>query len=226
MGHAKRETLRIMPDRGLVELAREGEQEAFAELVQRHRQKCVDLACYYLRNQGDAEDQAQNAILKAYQHLDQFGGEAEFATWLARIVANECLMLMRVQRRARFLYLDETPPQPKAARIQLPAPGPDPEGQLAFLQLVKVLRIEIRHIPHLLRKVVLLRDMEGLPMPDVANRLGITVSAAKSRLVRARAELRFRMNRHCARSAPSSALSMPGVPLNPVISRHDSAVAA
>jgi RNA polymerase sigma-70 factor, ECF subfamily len=225
MGHANRETLKVMPDQGLVELAREGKQEAFEELVQRHRQKCVDLACYYLRNQGDAEDQAQNAFLKAYQHLDQYGGEAEFATWLARIVANECLMLMRVQRRARFLYLDETTPQPKAARFQLPAPGLDPERQLAFLQLVEILRIEIRHIPQLLRAVMLLRDMEGLPMPDVAERLGITVSAAKSRLVRARAELRFRMNRHRTKGVPSTALSMPAVLLNP-ISGHDSALAA
>ena len=225
MGRAKRENLQFMTDRGLVELARDGEQEAFGELVQRHRQKCVDLACYYLRNRGDAEDQTQNAFLKAYQRLDQYGGEAEFATWLARIVANECLMLMRVQRRARFLYLDETPPEQKAIPVQLPAPGLDPEGRLAFLQLIEILRIEIRHVPQLLRKVMLLRDMEGLPMMDVAGQLGITVSAAKSRLVRARAELRFRMSRHSTRANQSSAFTRPAAPLNPVRRQH-SAVAA
>jgi len=225
MGRAKRENLQFMTDRGLVELARDGEQEAFGELVQRHRQKCVDLACYYLRNRGDAEDQTQNAFLKAYQRLDQYGGEAEFATWLARIVANECLMLMRVQRRVRFLYLDETPPEPKAIPVQLPAPGLDPERRLAFLQLVEVLRIEIRHIPQLLRKVMLLRDMEDLPMIDVADQLGISVSAAKSRLVRARAELRFRMSRHSTRANPLSAFSTPAAVQSPV-RRHNSAVAA
>jgi len=225
MRDAQRETLKVMTDRRLVELARQGEQEAFGELVQRHRQKCVDLACYYLRNRGDAEDQAQNALLKAYQHLDQYESEAEFATWLARIVGNECLMLMRVQRRAHFLYLDETPPEAKAVPVQLSAPGPDPEGQLAFLQLIEVLRIEIRRIPRLLRKAMLLRDVEGLPMMDVAARLGISVSAAKSRLVRARAELRFRMNRHGARGNPSSALSRSAAPLDRV-GRHSSALAA
>lgn len=221
MWNGKRETWKLMTDQDLVELARQGEQEAFGELAHRHRQKCVDVACCYLRNWGDAEDQAQNALLKAYQHLDQYQGEAEFATWLARIVANECLMLMRTQRRARFLYLDETPPEPKAVCVQLPASGPDPEGAAAFQQFVEVLRMEIRRVPQLLRNVMLLHEVEGLSMMDVADRLGITVAAAKSRLVRARAELRFRMNRHCARRHRSS-----GAASLHNLSRHSSALAA
>src|ERR1700752_180768 len=93
-------------DQRLVEQARQGDQEAFSELSARHRRKCVDLACYFLRSRSDAEDVAQNALLKAYKHLDQYQGDAEFSTWLSRIVANECLMLMRIRRRARFVYLD------------------------------------------------------------------------------------------------------------------------
>jgi RNA polymerase sigma-70 factor (ECF subfamily) len=216
MEHAKTSTLVIETDQDLVSAARQGNQNAFGELIQRHRRKCVDLACYYLRNRGDAEDQAQNAFLKAYQHLDQYEGEAEFGTWLARIVANQCLMLMRVQRRARFLYLDEISSEPKAAPIQLPAAGPDPEGELAFLQLIQVLRLEIRRIPPLLRKVMILRDVQGLPMMDVAGQLGITVSAAKSRLVRARTELRCRMVRHCAKITDLSPLARSAAPLNRV----------
>ena len=204
---------RELTDSQLVAIARQGQHSAFDELVRRHRQRCVDLASFFLRNRGDAEDQVQIALLKAYEHLDQFQGEAEFATWLARIVANECLMLMRSRRRARFLYLDEIPSAPKAVPIQLSDAGPDPEGELAYQQLTSVVRQEINRIPSLLRKVMLLRDVQGLPMVEVADQLGISVPAAKSRLVRARTELRSRMSKHCRVSLRGSALSKSAAPL-------------
>src|SRR6185436_8149004 len=116
-----------LTDQQLVELARAGDREAFGDLIQRHWRKCVDLGCFFLRNRGDAEDQAQNAVLKAFEHLDQYQGDAEFSTWLGRIVANQCLMLMRVRRRARFVYLDEASSEPRALPLQLAAPDPDPE---------------------------------------------------------------------------------------------------
>ena len=205
-------------DQQLVELARRGDQQAFGELVQRHWRKCVDLGCYFLRNRGDAEDQAQNAVVKAYEHLDQYQGDAEFSTWLARIVANQCLMLMRIRRRVRFVYIDEVPSEPKALPIQLAAPDADPEGELASVQITNVLKFEVGRVPRLMRNVMLLRDIQGLPMRDVADRLGISVSAAKSRLVRARAELRNRMARHYYGIRDSS-LSRTAAPLNRV-GRH------
>jgi RNA polymerase sigma-70 factor (ECF subfamily) len=208
-----------LTDLQLVELSREGCQDAFSELIQRHRRKCVDLGCYFLRNRVDAEDSAQNAFLKAYEHLDQYQGDAEFSTWLGRIVANECLMLMRARRRTRFVYLDAAPAEPKSLPVQLPGKEPDPEGALAFRQLNEVLRFEVGRIPPLMRNVMLLRDIRGLPMSDVADELGISVSAAKSRLVRARAELRLRMVRHYHGNGSSSALSRNAAPLNRV-GRH------
>lgn len=208
-----------LTDHELIDQARSGDKSAFDELVQRHWQKCVDVACYYLRNRTDAEDQAQNAVLKAYEHLDQFQGDAEFATWLARIVSNQCLMLMRVRRRARFIYLDELPSDRKTVPIQLADTEPDPEGTLAFLQLLQVMRMEVGRIPRLMRNVMLLRDIQGLPMRDVADQLGITVSAAKSRLVRARAELRVRMSRHCNGLRNFSPLDRTAAPLGK-LNRH------
>jgi RNA polymerase sigma-70 factor (ECF subfamily) len=204
------------PDPGLVALARQGDQEAFGELIRRHRQRCLDLAMFFLRNHGDAEDEVQNAFSKAYAHLDQYQGGAEFSTWLARIVANQCLMLMRERRRARFLYLDENVDSEDAPPPELPACGPDPEGELAFHEVTTALRTEIRHIPPLLREVILLRDIEELPMAEVAARLGITVPAAKSRLLRARIELRSRLIRHRSKVAILSQLSRSAAPLNRV----------
>lgn len=202
-------------DTKLVGLAREGNQAAYGELATRHRPKCVDLARFFLRNQGDAEDQVQIGLLKGYEHLDQYHGDAEFATWLARIVANQCLMLMRVRRRARFLYLDEVPSQPKAVPLELSADGPDPEGELGSRELAQVLRREIGCLPRLLRSVMLLRDVQELPLTEVADRLGISVPAVKSRLVRARTELRSRMTRHF-HNTHSSLLSRSAAPLNRV----------
>jgi RNA polymerase sigma-70 factor (ECF subfamily) len=203
-------------DQALVELARGGDQDAFGELIRRHRQKCVDLATFFLRNRGDAEDEVQNAFWKAYAHLDQYHGEAEFSTWLSRIVANQCLMLMREKRRARFIYLDENADGQDGPPSELPACGPDPEGELACHQIARTLRTEVGRIPPLLRNVMVLRDIEELPMPDVAERLGISVPAAKSRLLRARTELRQRMRRHCGRIGVLSLVSRSAAPLNQV----------
>src|SRR5215469_13052972 len=200
------EEVQTLTELELIERARAGDRDAFGSLIERHWKRCVDLACAYLRNRGDAEDQAQTACLKAFQHLDQYKGDAEFATWLARIVANQCLMLIRVRRRTRFLYLDEVSSEPKTRPVELPDSGPDPEGDFAFRQMIEVLRREIRHIPPLLRNVMVLRDVQGLPIMHVAGQLGISVPAAKSRLVRARTELRVRMARQCETSNGSSVL--------------------
>ena len=206
-------------DSQLLEKARTGSTDSFGELIQRHWHKCVDVGCYYLRNQSDAEDVAQTAILKAYEHLDQYQGEAEFSTWLSRIVANECLMLIRLRRRARFVYLDDPPSEAKTVPVQLAGSEPDPEGALGLAQLRAALAFEVRHIPSLMRNVVLLRDIQGLPMTDVACKLGISVSAAKSRLVRARGELRSRMSRHLVGLNHRSPLCHTAAPLERV-GRH------
>jgi RNA polymerase sigma-70 factor (ECF subfamily) len=206
-------------DHQLVDLARKGDRNAFGDLIQRHWHKCVDLGCYFLRNRGDAEDVTQNAFLKAYEHFDQYHGEAEFSTWLARIVANECLMLIRVRRRARFLYLDDVSSEPRALPVQLPGSEPDPEGAVAFKQLLQTLKFEVGRVPRLMRDVMLLRDVQGLPLNVVAGQLGITVSAAKSRLVRARSELRVRMARHFNGVSNPRPLSRTAAPLEKV-GRH------
>ncbi|HYK61843.1 MAG TPA: sigma-70 family RNA polymerase sigma factor [Bryobacteraceae bacterium] len=191
-------------DRDLVYFAKGGDGQAFGELVRRHHRFCVGLAARILRDRGDAEDETQNAYWSAFQHLNQFQGEAEFSAWLARIVVNHCLMLLRARRRARFLHLDATIPGSSRRRLDLPSWRLDPEGEAGNRQLREVLEQEIRRIPSLLREVVLLRDVQELPIGEVATRLGISVSAAKSRLLRARVELRQRILRHCGRSGRAS----------------------
>jgi RNA polymerase sigma-70 factor, ECF subfamily len=189
-------------DRELVALAREGNKEAFGRLIHRHYPACVNIASFMLRDRAEGQDEVQKACLRAFEHLDQYQGEAEFLHWILRIVVNQCLMLMRVRRRVRFLYLDDGE-QTGRWPIELPARSISPEREVLEREMHDILQTEIRRIPPLLRHVLQLRDLEGLPMLDVAERLGITVPAAKSRLLRARNELRERVMRRCSNAEDS-----------------------
>jgi len=181
----------------LVELARENHRDAYDELAKRHRPACLRFAGSLLRDWGEAEEEVQNAFWKGFERLNQFRGDAEFSSWLLRIVANHCLMRLRLRSRARMLYLDADNIREGEGPIEVPCKAYDPEYALIQNQMATVVQREIRRIPKLLRNVVLLRDVEHLPMNDVAGRLGITVPAAKSRLFRARSELRNRVLQSC-----------------------------
>ena len=205
------------PDRVLVDLARRGDDEAFAELVRRHYGRCIELATFFLRNHWDAEDRVQVALLKSHMHLSQYHGEAEFSTWLSRIVTNECFMFMHEKRRARFVYLDDMSRE-REFPLELPDRSLDPERELASRELKQVLRTEIRHVPPLLRHAIILHDIQELPIIAVAERLQISVPAAKSRLLRARIELRLRLRRQSVNLGTLDAVAA-GPSLNRVTGR-------
>jgi RNA polymerase sigma-70 factor (ECF subfamily) len=156
----------------------------------------MKLANSILRDRQDAEDEVQNACAKAYIHIGTFQRDAKFSTWLSRIVVNQCLMRLRQRRRARFVYIDDTVTE-AAPKLDLPDGKDTPETSLARSELSQILHREIGRIPPILRKPFLLREMEKLSLPEVADRLGISEAAAKSRLLRARRELRSRLARFC-----------------------------
>lgn len=185
------------PDEDLVRLAQAGDTGAFTELTRRNYAISLRLAISILRDREEAEDEVQNAYWKAFRRLDQFHFEAKFSTWITRIVVNQCLMRLRSARRASLIYLDDVRPGEDRGVIELTDSGHTPETATGMRELSALLSREIRRIPPLLRRVLELREVDELPMPEVAERLGISIAAAKSRLLRARAELRERMARHC-----------------------------
>ncbi len=187
---------KTLDDSELVVLAQEGDDRAFAELVRRHRSNCLKLAIGILRDRTDAEDEVQNALWKAFEHIGQFNQEAKFSTWLTRIVVNQCLMRLRQTKRAKLLYIEDAVTGEENLTLDLPDEHANPEEELGRTEVARVLDAEIKRIPPLLRNVFLLRDVQQLPMQDVADRLGISVAAAKSRLLRARMELRSRLTKH------------------------------
>ncbi len=191
-------------DYELVRLCQRGNNEAFAELMRRHQSSSFKLAMSILRDKQDAEDEVQNAFWKAFDHINQFQQDAKFSTWLTRIVVNQCLMRLRQTRRAKFFYMDDALVGEETMSFDLPDRGQTPEEQLGQSEIAEALKHEIRRIPPLLRTVFMLRDVEQLPMTDVAEKLGISVAAAKSRLLRARFELRARMEKHAGRVGPAA----------------------
>jgi len=195
--HEAPEADSVTSDEALVERARRGDKLAFGELIQRHRNSCLKRARLMIRDRSDAEDEVQNAFWKAFLRLEQYRGEGTFGAWLSRIVENQCLMRIRDERNVRFVYLDE--PTESNVRLEVVGQTPDPEGQLGLSEVGVLLKREINRIPPLLRNVMLLRDVDQLSMFEIAGRLGLSVPAAKSRLRRARMEMKARISSHCGR---------------------------
>jgi len=189
----------------LVGRAQRRDQEAFAELMRRNTSTSLRLAISVLKDRQEAEDQVQTSFLKAWTGLGGFQSEARFSTWFRRIVLNQSLMRLRVVRRSKLQSLEETINSDGSSRSRVDPPSLDasPEASLEQNQIHVRLRHEVRKLPPLLRDVLELRDFMELSTEDVAEKLGISVPATKSRLARARAMLRDRMERHIARS-PSS----------------------
>ena len=137
----------------------------------------------------------QDAFLKAYTNLAQFQGQSKFYTWLVRIAVNEALMKLR-RRRPGVVSLDE---EVKTEDDSLPREvadwSPNPEQQYNQAELRDILTKTIHGLPASFRTVFVLRDVEGLSTEETADALDLSVPAVKSRLLRARLQLRERLNR-------------------------------
>jgi RNA polymerase sigma-70 factor, ECF subfamily len=188
-------------DAPLVERARQGCQDAFTELVNRHYKNSLKLARSILRDQEDAEDEVQNAYTKAYLNLARFEGNSRFSTWLSRIVVNQCLMRLRKLRRAKFTYIDDPGLEEDGPRLELRDVADDPETAFSRAEIAGLVQQEVNRIPALLREPLLLRESQRLSLAEVAEELDISEAAAKSRLLRARRELKARLVRHCGETS-------------------------
>lgn len=185
-----------LDDPALVSQVREGDQQAFTELVNRYAAKIFRLARHITRNDQDAEDVLQETFLKAYSRLDQFQGNSSFYTWLVRIGVNESLMKIRRRKDGKFVSLDEEIETPSGAIArELPDDAEDPEELLGRRELGDVLAEAIDGLAETYRTVFVLRDVEGLSTEETAEMLGLSISAVKSRLLRARLQMREKLRR-------------------------------
>lgn len=187
-------------DEELVERTKDGDPSAFAALVERHRKTALRTAFGILRNREDAEDEVQNALWKAFEHIGDFEGGCRFNTWLTRIVVNQCLMRIRQSRRAVLVPIDQPVRSDETTSTrELPDHSNPPDHDLARREICRVVQLEVRRIPPLLREALVLRHLHDLSISEVAVKLGISAAAAKSRLLRGRAELETRLRKHQGR---------------------------
>ena len=168
----------------LVAAARGGSREAFDELVRVTSRDTYTLAYRLVGNEEDARDVVQEAYLRAYKGVGRFRGDAQFSTWLYRITANCANTHLSKRRKFRHDELTEDSPVADAN------PERDPQAALLASSLRDRLTVALDDLPPKLRAVVVLRDVYDLPHEAIANELGISETAAKVRLHRARRKLR------------------------------------
>jgi RNA polymerase sigma-70 factor (ECF subfamily) len=180
----------------LVTQAREGDMQAFSALVRRYEGKIFRLAMHVTQNREDAEDVLQETFMKAYEHLDQFKGDSKFYTWIVRIAVNQALMKLRRRRTDKSVSMDETIDTGEDTVVREIADwGEDPEQRFSREELGEILDGAIESLEPIYRSVFVLRDVEDLSTEDTAEALGLSVPAVKSRLLRARLQLREKLTR-------------------------------
>jgi RNA polymerase sigma-70 factor, ECF subfamily len=187
----------VTDELALVHAAKAGDLGAFEELVKRYDRNVFRIAQHITQNREDAEDVVQDAFLKAYQNLQNFQENSKFYTWLVRIAVNEALMRLRRRRPGQMVSLDE---DIKTDEDSMPREvadwSPNPEQLYKQSELREILQRTIQGLPASFRTVFVLRDVEGLSTEETAEALGLSIPAVKSRLLRARLQLRERLTKY------------------------------
>ena len=185
------ETAVLTREQDLIARVQRGEHELFYELVRPYERRVYAAALAILRNESDAEDVAQEAMLKALANLRQFRAEARFSTWLIQITVNEALMRRRRERTAMTEAIDagrddegEYTPRDFADWREIPSEA------LERKEVRQKLAQALASLDRKYREVFVLRDMEQLNIQETAEALGISVASVKTRLLRARLMLR------------------------------------
>jgi RNA polymerase sigma-70 factor (ECF subfamily) len=180
----------------LVRAAKAGDMQAFEELVKRYDRNVFRIVQHITQNREDAEDVVQDAFLKAFRNLEQFQEQSKFYTWLVRIAVNEALMKLRRRRPERMISLDqEVETEDDSMPREVADWSPNPEQQYTQAELRDILGRTIQGLPAGFRMVFVLRDVEGLSTEETAEALGLSIPAVKSRLLRARLQLRERLSK-------------------------------
>jgi RNA polymerase sigma-70 factor (ECF subfamily) len=184
----------------LVVQSRDGNTAAFAELVRRYEGKIFRLAQHVTQNREDAEDVLQETFMKAYEHLDQFQGNSKFYTWIVRIAVNQALMKLRRRKTGKTVSLDETIDTGEDTVVrEIAAWDENPEQRFSREELGEILDSAIQSLEPPYRSVFVLRDIEELSTEETAEALDLSIPAVKSRLLRARLQLREKLTRQFKR---------------------------
>ncbi len=184
----------------LVAQSRQGDTVAFGELVRRYEAKIFRLAQHVTQNREDAEDVLQETFMKAHEHLDQFQGNSKFYTWIVRIAVNQALMKLRRRKTDKSVSLDEAIDTGEDTIVrEIAAWDENPEQRFSREELGAILDMAVENLEPPYRSVFVLRDIEELSTEETADALGLSIPAVKSRLLRARLQLREKLTRYFKR---------------------------
>jgi RNA polymerase sigma-70 factor, ECF subfamily len=189
-----------LSDVDVVRRVREGETALFEVLMRRYNQRIYRVVRAIVKDPAEAEDVMQQAYLNAYRHLDQFAGLASVSTWLTKIAVYEALG--RVRRRRPTTSLDEQDTEGTTLMDSLRSPALNPEQILLAQESSGLLETAITELPDVYRTVFMLREVEGLSTEETADCLGLNQDTVKTRLHRARRELRRRLSERVSAAAP------------------------
>jgi RNA polymerase sigma-70 factor (ECF subfamily) len=172
-------------DQDIVARCRSDDREAFAELVRKYQSRVLTLATRMLDNRSEAEDVAQDIFVKVFQSLHDFRGASRFSTWLYRITVNYCLNhIRRRTRQQQTLVLTELEDWLQESPMSNPQKTLEEKQRWALVQA----KLQLLSPEH--RTIILLRDFEGLSYEEIADVLQLESGTVKSRLHRARMELK------------------------------------
>ena len=175
----------------LVDGLRRGDDAAFEALVRMAQHRIFGIAMRMLGDRAEAEEVAQEVFLRVHRAAREFRGDSKLSTWLYAIASRLCLArLVRPERRARIVDPESVP--------EIPDAGADPSARLETAELRTALERCIQELDEERRIVVVLRDVHGLPYEEIAAALGIELGTVRSRLHRARAELKDRLEKRLA----------------------------
>jgi RNA polymerase sigma-70 factor (ECF subfamily) len=188
-------------DAPLVKASQAGDGSAFELLVSRYDRKLFRIAYNIVHNTEDAQDIVQDTFIKVFQHMGRFQAQSKFSTWLYRIVVNQSLMEMRTKRGKPVpveLSLNDDEEEGRLP-IDFSDWRPNPEEQYTESQLRELLTRLLQELRPALRMVFIMHDIEGQPLQEVADALDLTLSAVKTRSLRARLYLREQLTIHFKR---------------------------
>ncbi|HJY06073.1 MAG TPA: sigma-70 family RNA polymerase sigma factor [Bryobacteraceae bacterium] len=184
----------------LVAKAKAGDADAFTDLVNQYDRRVFRMAKQITQNDEDAEDVLQETFLKAYSHLEDFQGNSKFYTWLVRIAVNEALMKLRKRRSDKTVPLDEPIDTGEDVVAREVAVWEDnPEQRYSREEMANILDEAVQSLKPAYRTVFVLRDIEEMSIEETAEALDLSISAVKSRLLRARLQLREKLTRQFRR---------------------------
>ena len=179
-----------MTDRELAERAKKGDQDAFEQLVRDNQNKVWSLALRFTGDRETAADLAQEAFMKAWQGLGSFQGESSFSTWVYRLTTNVCIDYLRKKARREAVEPLVSLDDPSGPWAEPADWEQDPQRQLEQSERGQALTRGLSRLPDWQRQVLVLRELSGLSYQEIGENLGIDLWTVKSRIARARLNLR------------------------------------